>query len=170
MPAAEETMPVAVPGSAGDVPSALFQSNMQSIAYVLALRREILLLQDKHAAEMTTRDTRISCLTDIIQDQQERLEHLKSAVSLKDVWARLLSYQAVDSATLQGWDEIPKEKGLNAEESHAAAAMTVLSAAIAREMSRRDDQTLSLGDLESSTLERILQAIQQMQPAADSVM
>lgn len=149
--------------TAEDVSSTLFQSNMQSIAYVLALKRELASSAARYDEENEKRDAREACLHDIITDQQERIEQLKSAVALKELWARVLSFQQVGTHSLPGYDTptTSSESVPVHDHGHAASAMTFVSAAVAKEM-----DAVAPG----SAIALLLERVRAMSPALDGLM
>ena len=155
---------MSLPATAEDVSSTLFQSNMQSIAYVLALKRELASSAARHDEENEKRDAREACLHDIITDQQERIEQLKSAVALKELWARVLSFQQVGTYSLPAYDASTphgENNQHNHDQCHAACALTFVSATVAKEMDAA---------VPGSAMALLLERVRAMSPALDGVM
>jgi len=146
-----------------DAASSMFQSNIQCMAYILALKRELASLSSRHEEELALAQGRIEALMEILTSQQDRLEHLKSALSLKELWTRLLAFHSVGSSSLQGWNEIEVEgQVVTEEQSHAATALSLLSVAVVQEVETGTDslvlQLLSKVQKMETTIEAELKA------------
>ena len=114
----------------------LFQSNVQCMAYILALKKELAGSEERHGAELALVEGRQSALLDIIAGQQARIEELKSAFDLSEAWTRLMSFHQVGASSLRGFGEATQgAESAAASPCPAAAAMALLSAAVAQEMS-----------------------------------
>ena len=114
----------------------LFQSNVQCMAYILALKKELAGSEERHGAELALVEGRQSALLDIIAGQQARIEELKSAFDLSEAWTRLLAFHQVGASSLRGFGEATQgAESAAASPCPAAAAMALLSAAVAQEMS-----------------------------------
>lgn len=107
-----------------DAASSMFQSNIQCMAYVLALKKELVLIAEMHEEESKVKEGRIAALMDIVKDQQYQIDSLQSAFDLKKCWQSLFAFHRVPADPLC----------FSQQHSNSAAAITMLTATVAHEM------------------------------------
>ena len=118
-----------------------FESNIELLATIASLKREALERRQEQEEEKKKLTGRITCLLDIVREQQESLEKKQQVLSLRGIWANLLRVSP-DGVVRHPQVDKRVEEGTSEEEvdEYAANVITWLSLQCAQEARRPDNQ------------------------------